>query len=240
MSMCRASAALAVLAAFAVSATAQNFGIELVGSWNQDPNTYADVWGEGDLAFVAKFGSPWILILDVSDPTAPSLVSRYDVPPPSNNSAQDVKTAGGLMFVGLESGNNAGAQIVDIRDPSQPSHLVDITVYSHVHNLFYADGWLYLASSSTNGFAVIDLRAFDPDNPPATITTPTWWVRNVGNRFVHDITVQGSRLYANGWDGMRMSTICAPALLPDSSPTNIRPPAVLTSCALLLLGCGTS
>ncbi len=194
---------LALLASLTTAATAQNFGFELVGSWNDDPGDYADVWGEGDLAFLAKYGHSRMLILDVADPTAPVLLSRYDVPPPNDAaSAQDVKTAGGLMFIGLESNDNAGAQIVDIRDPSNPTHLVDITITTHMHNLFFADGWLYLADSRNSRFAVLDLRDFDPDNPPSTITTPTWWVNNVGNTFVHDITVQGDRLYASGWDGI--------------------------------------
>lgn len=195
-------ATMAMMAALISTASAQNDGIELVGSWNQDAGTYADVWGEANLAFLGKFGPSRVLILDISDPAAPTLVSRYQVPPPNNKaSAQDVKTAGGLMFIGLERDGNAGAQIVDIRDPSQPSHLVDITINDDTHNLFFADGWLYLTGGG-NRFASIDLREFDPDNPPDTITTPTWWVNGVGGRFVHDITVQGDRLYASGWDGI--------------------------------------
>lgn len=186
----------------ATAAIAQNFNIDLVGTWDQDPGTYGDVWGEGDLAYVGKFGEPWVLILDVSDPASPQLVSKYTVPPPNQNtSAQDVKTGDGLMFIGLEADGNAGAQIVDIRDPAAPRHLVDISINADTHNVFYADGWLYLADSRTNRFAAIDLRGFDPDNPPSTITTPTWWVNNVGH-FVHDITVQGDRLYASAWDGI--------------------------------------
>lgn len=197
------SAVLTAMAALTTTAAAQNFGINLVGSWNQDPGQYADVWGEGDLAFIGKYGNSRVLTLDVSDPTSPTLISTYQVPPPNHNcSAQDVKTANGLMFIGLEADGNAGAQIVDIRDPAQPQHLVDITIQPDTHNVFFADGWLYLADSRSNRFAVLDLRNFDPDNPPAEITTPTWWVNNVGSRFVHDITVQGDRLYAGGWDGI--------------------------------------
>ncbi len=118
-------------------------------------------------------------------------------------SAQDVKVGDGLMFVGLES-VSPGCQIVDVRDPYAPVKLTDITVLSGVHNVFYDEGWLYLVDSSQNLIEIIDLRSYDPDAAPAVISTSHWQMTDVGNQFVHDITVQDGRLYASAWDTIRV------------------------------------
>ncbi len=200
----RFSTRLVVFLAFSLAGVgeAQDFGFGEVGSWNDDPGDYADVWGEGDLAVMGKWGFPRVLLFDIGDPTTPTLIGRYEVPPPNDEaSAQDVKTHGGLMFVALEGDENAGAQIVDIRDPANPRHLVDITVNEDVHNLFYAEGWLYLTDRGGR-LIIVDLRDFDADAPPAEIATPAWHITIDGAQTVHDITVQDDRLYVSGWNAL--------------------------------------
>ena len=66
--------------------------------------------------------------------------------------------------------------------------------YNSIHNVFYADGFLYEADSRTKVVKVFDVS--DPNN--------AFFVRNIttaANPFVHDVTVVGSRLYASGWNG---------------------------------------
>ena len=192
---------LALVTPLVTNAQEAPFNATLVGRFDQAAN-YADVWGEGDFAYLARFGVNEINIVDISDPTAPTLAATYDSAV-GGASAQDVKVHNGLMFVGLER-VNPGAQIVDVRDPFNPVKLTDVTVRSAVHNVFFDDGWLYLVDSEQNQIDIVDLRNYNPDNPPAVISTSTYRLLNVGNQFVHDITVQDDRLYASAWDSIRI------------------------------------
>ncbi|MFK7886817.1 MAG: thrombospondin type 3 repeat-containing protein [Gammaproteobacteria bacterium] len=192
---------VALITPAVVQAQEPSFNIELVGTFDQAQN-YADVWGEGDFAYLARFGVNEINIVDISDPTSPTLAATYDTGV-GGASAQDVKVHDGLMYVGLEN-VNPGAQIVDVRDPFNPVKLTDITVRTAVHNVFLEDGWLYLVDSSQNQIDIVDLRTYDPDNAPPVISAFTYRLTGVGNQFVHDITVQDDRLYASAWDSIRV------------------------------------
>jgi hypothetical protein len=174
---------------------------ELVGQWDGFGGSYGDVWGEGDYAYIGHFGHRGVHIVDISDPAKPFDVAQYlltDI----GASAQDVKVADGLMFVGVESGTES-VHVVDVRDPINPAHVVtiDIPGYRSIHNVFYDNGYLYIADSNTQRVGIVDLTTLDPDNPPpGPITTTKWILENVGSSFVHDVTVAGGRLYASAWD----------------------------------------
>jgi hypothetical protein len=125
------------------------------------------------------------------------------LPPGAQGSAQDVKVADGLLFIGLEGGGSVGVHIVDVRDPTNPIGLVniDISGFNAIHNTFYDNGYLYIVDSGSTRIGIVDLTTFDPDNPPAgPITELKWLLTGVGNAFVHDITVQDGRMYASAWD----------------------------------------
>ncbi|MEM7352622.1 MAG: hypothetical protein AAF657_17620, partial [Acidobacteriota bacterium] len=194
-----------VLLATAVVAQEAPFNTTEIGNFDQPGQVYADVWGDGNFAYLAHFGQRVVDIIDISDPANPTLAATYDSNV-NSASAQDVKVADGLMFVGLES-VTPGCQIVDVRDPFNPVKLTDVTVRSGVHNVFYDEGWLYLVDSSQTQIDVIDLRTYDPDNAPATISDFTWRLTNVGGDFVHDITVKDGRLYASAWDSQRVYNV---------------------------------
>ncbi len=194
--------ALALSTAGAAFAQEAPFNATMVSNFDQPGQSYADVWGDGDFAYIAHFGSRIVDIIDITDPANPVLAATYDTDVISA-SAQDVKVAGGLMFVGLEQ-TSPGCHIVDVRDPYAPVKLTDVTVLSSVHNVFYDDGWLYLVDSSSNQIDIVDLRTYDPDNAPAVISTRQWRMTGVGGQIVHDITVQNGRLYASAWDTIRI------------------------------------
>ena len=199
-----AMVAVAALVQLTAPAFAQEapFNTSEVGQFSQAGQSYADIWGDGDFAYLAHFGQRVVDIIDLTDPANPILAATYD----SNiaaASAQDVKVANGLMFVGME-GVSPGCHIVDVRDPYAPVKLTDVTVLSGVHNVFYDQGWLYLVDSSQTLIDIVDLRTYDPNNPPAVISTTQWRMTGVGNQLVHDITVQNGRLYASAWDTIRV------------------------------------
>lgn len=180
-----------------------------VGRWDEYTGQYSDVWGDGDYAYLPNWRlsdglAARVHVIDISDPTNPVLDETLFIPAPNDNaSAQDVKVANGLLFVALEGDFDDSAVIYDVRDPAARALIASIRVptFEPIHNLFYDSGYLYLADSSTNRVAIVDLTTFDPDNPPAaTITQAKWIIENVGSSFVHDVTVRDGRLYAAAWD----------------------------------------
>ena len=205
-SVIRSFFAATIMAAFSLCPAFSGGGapvVSLIGRWDGFTGNYADIWADGDYAYLAHFLAPSIDILDISDPANPTLVMRYDLMPPNtSSSAQDVKTGDGLLFIGLESNGNA-VHIVDIRDPENPVGLVDIAItnFNSIHNVFYDQGYLYIADSDSPRVGIVDLTGFDPDNPPGSpIDTLLWEMTGVGSSIVHDITVVNNRLYACAWN----------------------------------------
>ncbi len=185
----------------ALSGPAGSETVTQVGNWDLDPGTYADVWGDGTVAYVGEFGDNKVHFIDVSNPASPFEITEWVVGAPNGgSSAQDVKVANGLLFISLEGGVD-GVEIVDVRDPANPSHLTYITTpgIGAIHNTFYHNGFLYMSDSASPVLAVVDLSTYNPDSPPATITTNKWLL-SVGSSFVHDMTVVNNRLYACGWN----------------------------------------
>ncbi len=155
---------------------------------------YGDVWGEGSYAYVGSFGGAGVAIIDISDPSLPFLETTYL--PGSGGQFKDVKVHDGIGY--FASANGGGLHIVDLSDPTTPTLLSQVTSadsgYDSIHNVFYADGFLYEADLQTHVIKVFDVS--DPSNP--------FFVRDIttaADPFVHDVTVRGSRLYASGWNG---------------------------------------
>ena len=116
---------LAPLAVAAGPALAQDDPINatLVGQWDGS-TSYGDVWGDGDFAYVGRFGDASVHIVDLSDPANPVAI-EYELPPRhASASAQDVKVGDGFLFVALEGTSNAGVHIVDVRDAVHPESAV--------------------------------------------------------------------------------------------------------------------
>ena len=181
----------------------------LVGTYDEFGSTYADVWGEGNIAYIGRFGQAEIDIIDISNPTNPVLLANYALPSPDNNSsAQDLRAGDGLLFIASESGGANGVHIVDVRNPSNPILRTTVDTepgnYEFIHNVFYDNGWLYLCNSSDNTVALVDLRDYDPDDAPATITGWDYQLTGVGTVFVHDITVKNGRLYCSAWGSLEV------------------------------------
>jgi uncharacterized protein (TIGR03437 family) len=155
---------------------------------------YGDIWGEGNYAYLGSFNGSGVVIIDISNPSAPRQVGYYN--PPSGGRFQDVIVIGGIGYFSSE--NNGGVHIVDVRDPANPTLLSQITTdkngYSFVHEIFVADGALYEADSRTPRVKVFDVR-----NPREPV-----FVRDMMTtdpRFIHAIVVVNGRLYTSGWGG---------------------------------------
>ena len=180
-----------------------------IGSFFQSGSQYADIWGDGQHVYLSRFGQGQIDVLDVSNPATPLLETTYTLSAGNvSSSAQDVKAGPGLLFISSESGGNDGVEILDVRNPAAPNLLTRIDAepgpYEFIHNTSYDSGWLYLCDSSNPSIAVIDLRSYDPDAAPSTITTWTYELTGVGNSFVHDITVRNGRLWVSAWESTQV------------------------------------
>jgi hypothetical protein len=89
-----------------------------LGHWDQDTGDYGDVWGDGNIAYVAQYGDNGVHIIDISNPNNPQELVEWVVQSPNTfASAQDVKVHDGLLFIALESDPNDGAEVVDVSQP---------------------------------------------------------------------------------------------------------------------------
>jgi len=145
-----------------------------------------DIWGfvdddTGKEYAVVGFGlftnppNAGVHIVDVSDPRNPDLVSTItDVP------GFDVKVWENYLYT-VNGGGSGNGGIVDISDPSQPNV---VGSFPSAHNIFIADGYMYLEGP---GLRILNLNA-SPTSPQE--------VFNGGNKNDgHDATVIDNLLY---------------------------------------------
>jgi len=192
------AARVLAVAAFALATGPAVARAEIALRGELDPypgdDVYADVWGEGDYAYIGTHKGTGLGIVDISDPSAPTLVTTYAAT--SGTPFKDVKVHDGIGYFAGEAGG--GLHIVDLADPSTPTLLAHVGSadggHASVHNVFVADGFAYEADSRTETIVVLDVS--DPANP--------FFVRNIvtpDTVFIHDVTVIGTRLYASGFGG---------------------------------------
>ncbi len=184
--------------ALALSSYARaNLNSRLRGQLDPFPgnNRYADVWGEGNYAYLGSFeNGTGVMIIDISNPSVPALVGHYN--PPAGGRFQDVVVIGGIGYFSSES--NGGVHIVDVRNPRSPTLISQIgqaqNGYPRVHELFVANGVLYEADARTSTVKVFDVR-----NPASPVFVTD--LETTDELFIHNITVINGRLYTSGWGG---------------------------------------
>ena len=184
---------LALSAAAAAQTTAR-----LISQFNPFPNIdnrYADVWGEGNYAYLASYQGSGVIIVDISDPRQPQQVGFYDAP----NTAQfrDVIVQNGIGYFSSDSGQ--GVHIVDVSNPASPRLLSTITAneqgFPSVHEMHLDNGFLIESDSRTNTIKIFDVR--DPARPVFK-----WNVMVSGAReAVHNTFAQNGRMYTSGLRG---------------------------------------
>ncbi|MDX2043994.1 MAG: choice-of-anchor B family protein [Acidobacteriota bacterium] len=210
-----ATITLVVLVAIFLSASVNaQATIKLLGQLDpfDGDNRYADVWGEGNFAYLGSFSGTGVMIFDISTPSAPRLVGHYN--PSEGGRFQDVMVINGIGYFSSES--RGGVHIVDVRNPVSPVLLSQVTPdkngFPNVHELFVADGVLYEADSRTTVVKVFDVR--DPRNPVFVRD-----IQTTDTRFIHAIVAVNGRLFTSGWSGktdiydVRNVLTAAPTLL---------------------------
>jgi hypothetical protein len=176
-----------------ISARAQN--INFVGQI--DPfagdNQYADLGGDGNLAFLGTYNARGAMIIDISNPANPLIAAHYN-PTPSQQFLEAIGK-NGIAYFG--SGNGGGVHILDLSNPSNPVLLSRITStngggFDTIHEIFLDGKFLYETDSRTTTIKVINVS-----NPSQPV-----FVRNIvatDARFIHAITVVNNRMFTSGW-----------------------------------------
>lgn len=208
------------------TALAQQSGYGPLGRVEIPNTTEAVVSEDGRWAYVA-IGTGFAVV-DVGDPTAPSVVVRRDdllaehrdgpmagiidlkidahrlvVPGPGNPTRDPVPT---------------GFVLFDVSDPTAPERVAFHESRSPVHNAFLEDDRVYLTQGSA--VDVVDIGGDDP-HPVGSIELtdfePDWSDVPVPLRAPHDVWVRDRITYIPMWDA---GTLVADASDPDS-PTRV-------------------
>jgi choice-of-anchor B domain-containing protein len=164
----------------------QGWNTELIGSleYSQGLN---DIWG-----YKAGNGNEYAL---VGTETGTSIVRIDDgffgfvevgFIPGDNSVWRDVKTHGHYMYIGTEA--SQGIQVVNIEDPENAELVYTWEGVTNSHNIFQADGYLYVVGASGYHIHILDLS-----NPAHPVEVGGWT-----GEYIHDLYVQGDYAYAAG------------------------------------------
>ncbi len=111
----------------------------------------------GDIAYVAGVLTG-VHILDISDPTSPTLLSRSLV---DINAILDIKVVDNTAYIAAGS---AGLIVVDVLDPTNPVILAEVPTEGYTFRIDVEDDVAFLASSFYfNGISAFDVS--DPAHP---------------------------------------------------------------------------
>ena len=109
----------------------------------------------------------------------------------------DVKVAGDLAVVGIQSTRRRaanGVAVLDISDPRQPEVIAEVELahLSGVHNLFLHRQRAYLAHNDAPGMTVLDLS--DPSEP---VITGFWLNDNGFSNAIHDVFIRDNLAFVS-------------------------------------------
>jgi choice-of-anchor B domain-containing protein len=142
---------------------------------------WRDMFVIGDYAYIGTEGGGGIQIVDISDPTDPTLVNTYTATVGACHNVFGDPSRNLLFVVGGYTTNvNGGVQIFDATDPV---NLVEIGEWDtkYIHDLSVEGNLLYAALISDSRMRILD--ATDPTNPvnygtvyfdPVQATHATW------------------------------------------------------------------
>lgn len=153
------------------------------------PLGHADIPGggqvvvEGDLAFVGHIEPPHgTSILDVSDPRAPRLLARLEVPPHTHS--HKVRARDGVMLVNHEghpfgarpAGFQGGLRIYDVTRPAAPRAIaVYRTAGTGAHRFDFDGRYVYL-SAEVDGYVGNITLVLDLADPAHPREVSRWWL----------------------------------------------------------------
>jgi hypothetical protein len=130
--------------------------MEVIGSWSTSGEANG-VFVCGDIAYLAN-GNGGLVILDISDPSAPKEIKKYPL-----DNARNVVVSGGIAYVTDE--DREGLVILDVENPSQPRELGEYKpggfVYRSLSNLAVSGSTVFL--TLTDRLIIVDVST--PSEP---------------------------------------------------------------------------
>ncbi len=146
-----------------------------VGSLGNDASTLLDgawsVYVSGKYAYVASYDDDGLEIIDISDPSNPTHVGSIQDDNKGGTAqeldgASDVYVSGKYAYV--IGHNDDGLEIIDISDPSNPTHVGSITdnantILDGARSIYVSGNYAYIVSDVDDGLEIIDIS--DPSNP---------------------------------------------------------------------------
>ena len=205
----------------ALSANGQAFNMTLEGTWDNTSYTYNDCWGYTDESGneYAIIGSrARISFVDITTPTAPSLVAEFTGSFPgisgANSIWRDIKVYDRFAYTVADQGSE-GLMVFDMSDihngnvtkVNQPNNR-----FTRAHNIFIdvPEGKLYAVGPTTPGtndnIVVYDIKD-DPSNPVFLSSV------SVTGGYIHDAYVKDNILYgSSGYDGLYIFDMTDPVI----------------------------
>ena len=195
-----------------VTVLMQNFNTELVGHLEYEQGLN-DVWGyaaSNGIEYALVGSNTGTSIVDVttnpSEPEEVAFISGLE------STWRDIKTYQNYMYVCTEA--QQGIQVVDISSPEEAA-LVETWTGDNdegvsVHNIFQADGYLYVVGTNAS-FG--DMHILDLSNPAAPVLVGTWT-----GEYLHDVYVRDNYAYGAG---IYSSTMYIIDISDKSNPTTV-------------------
>lgn len=195
-------------------------GLRLIG--HSDLNGYGDgmqVMPNGDALYVAHFGPSGMgtTVLDISDPTVPSVVRQWKAPPGSHT--HKVQVAEGRLLVNHELFRTdgpapVGLAIYDLADPFDPHQIGFFDTGGRgIHRIVWEGGPFAYVSATPPGYTARIWMIIDVSDPERPAEVGRWWWPGmwtgggevpdwpeVGSHSVHHALVHGDRAYLGFWD----------------------------------------
>lgn len=153
-------------------------------------------------------GSAGLLIYDISDITAPKLISTTALPNVAGIHAMTLQ--GAYLYVGEATTTAAGAglNIIDVSNPTAPSIVGTFAPQNQVSAISVVGRYAYLGETTTNtGLEVVDVS-----NPASPTSVATLAVGSVLTDSVDEFPIAGNYLYFAGSSNMQVIDISNPAV----------------------------
>lgn len=175
------------------------------------------VWIDGSTLYIAHMRHPdGTTIVDVSDPRAPRVLARIEIP--SGWHSHKVRAAGGVMLVNYEQQGRdnpefgGGLGIYDVSNPAAPRLITKWrTAGSGVHRFSFDGRYAYI-SPTVEGYVGNIMMILDLADPARPREIGRWWVPGQwaagGERYAgtealeihcHHPLRLGNRLYVSYW-----------------------------------------
>lgn len=176
------------------------FGLNAIGSYDT-PHITDDVVVSGNYAYVADRNSG-LLILDISNPTTPTLVGSYNTP----DSAFAVTLAGKYAYV---ADGVSGLQIIDITNPANPTFVGSLDTPVSARDVTVAGDYAYVAD-------LFSMRIINISNPASPILAGTY----SPSAGVSAVSVVGNYVYITGSSSTSTGTTSKLEIVNISNPAS--------------------